>query len=254
MDRVLRAHPRSPDRALIIEDDRRVASLHRAFLEVEGLEVVEVAGSLEAALRALELAPDLVLLDLYLPDGNGLDLLPALAGAYVLVITAAKDAPTVERALLGGAMDYIVKPFGRARLREALTRYRAFRSLRHKAAVSHAGGPGPPPGPPGEPQRPGPLYRGADPGLSGRSWSPDSGRGGGGPRPFPGYRLALPGGAEAGGAGAGGAPLRGPGKALEGVPRRSSLKGMEPDPSPQHPPGHQWKGVWLRIRPSWVCR
>jgi two-component system CitB family response regulator len=136
MDRVLRAHPRSPDRALIIEDDRRVASLHRAFLEVEGLEVVGVAGSFEAALRALELAPDLVLLDLYLPDGNGLDLLPALAGAYVLVITAAKDAPTVERALLGGAMDYIVKPFGRARLQEALTRYRAFRSLRHKAAVS----------------------------------------------------------------------------------------------------------------------
>jgi response regulator of citrate/malate metabolism len=71
MDRVLRAHPRSPDRALIVEDDRRVASLHRAFLEAEGLEVVGVAGSLEAALRALELAPDLVLLDLYLPDGNG---------------------------------------------------------------------------------------------------------------------------------------------------------------------------------------
>lgn len=56
MDRVLRAHPRSPDRALIVEDDWRVASLHRAFLEVEGLEVVGVAGSLEAALRALELA------------------------------------------------------------------------------------------------------------------------------------------------------------------------------------------------------
>jgi len=100
------------------------------------LEVIGVAGSLEAALFALEFAPDLVLLDLYLPDGHGLDLLPALAGTYVLVITAAKDTPTVERALLGGAMDYIIKPFGRARFREALTRYRAFRSLRHKVAVS----------------------------------------------------------------------------------------------------------------------
>lgn len=136
MDGVPGAHPISTDRVLIVEDDRRVASLHRAFLEAEGLKVVEVAESFEAALSALELAPDLVLLDLYLPDRHGLDLLPALAGTYVLVVTAAKDAPTVERALLGGAMDYIVKPFGRARLREALTRYRAFQSLRHKEVIS----------------------------------------------------------------------------------------------------------------------
>lgn len=129
-------HPRAMDRALIVEDDRRVAALHRAFLEAEGLEVVGTAGSVGAALSALELAPDLVLLDLYLPDGHGLDLLPALTGTYTLVITAAKDVPTVERALLGGAMDYIVKPFGRTRLREALARYRAFRNLRGRETVT----------------------------------------------------------------------------------------------------------------------
>ncbi|MEZ0348129.1 MAG: response regulator [Thermus sp.] len=126
----------SPPRALIVEDDRRVAALHRAFLETEGLRVVGVAGSLEGALALLPLGPDLVLLDLYLPDGHGLDLLPALVGAYTVVITAAKDVPTVERALLGGAMDYLVKPFGRTRLREALARFRAFQSLKAKGEVS----------------------------------------------------------------------------------------------------------------------
>lgn len=126
------------DRALVVEDDPRVASLHRAFLEAEGVQVVGVVGGLDAALSALAVEPDLVLLDLYLPDGHGLDLLPALVGTYVIVITAAKDAPTVERALLGGAMDYLVKPFGQSRLREALSRYRAFRALRRKGEVSQA--------------------------------------------------------------------------------------------------------------------
>ncbi|WP_233493135.1 MULTISPECIES: response regulator [unclassified Meiothermus] len=124
-------------RALVVEDDRRVALLHRALLEAEGFSV-EVAGSLAEALVALEVTPELVLLDLYLPDGHGLDLLPALVGVYTVVITAAKDVPTVERALLGGAMDYLVKPFGQARFKEALSRYRAFRALALKREVSQA--------------------------------------------------------------------------------------------------------------------
>ncbi|GAB5601644.1 response regulator [Thermus sp. FJN-A] len=137
----------TPPRALIVEDDRRVAVLHRAFLEAEGLLVLEVARSLREAWAALAAPPkgegveegfDLVLLDLYLPDGHGLDLLPALEGVYTIVITAAKDVPTVERALLGGAMDYLVKPFGRTRFREALARFRAFRSLKAKGEVSQA--------------------------------------------------------------------------------------------------------------------
>ncbi|WP_460388259.1 response regulator [Thermus thalpophilus] len=125
------------ERALIVEDDPRVAALHRAFLEAEGFEAI-VASSLAEALEALAPEPHLVLLDLYLPDGHGLDLLPALEGSYVIVITAARDAPTVERALLGGAMDYLVKPFGRSRFQEALGRYRAFRALRGKKEVSQA--------------------------------------------------------------------------------------------------------------------
>ena len=127
-----------PDQALIVEDDRRVAALHRAFLEEEGLRVGGIAGTLREAWAFLEENPDLVLLDLYLPDGHGLELLPALEGVYTVVITAARDVPTVERALLGGAMDYLVKPFGRSRLREALARFRAFQNLTAKKEVSQA--------------------------------------------------------------------------------------------------------------------
>lgn len=127
------------NRALIVEDDPRVASLHRAFLEAEGFAVVAVVqGAWEALefLEALQEPLDLVILDLYLPDGHGLDLLPALEGIYTVIITAAKDVPTVERALLGGAMDYLIKPFTRSRFQEALARYRAFRSLTQKEEVS----------------------------------------------------------------------------------------------------------------------
>ncbi|RTG98602.1 response regulator [Thermus scotoductus] len=139
MDGILRPFPGgSVGRCLIVEDDRRVASLHRAFLEAEGIQVVYVAQGFREALEALESLRDLdlVLLDLYLPDGHGLDLLPKLLGIYTIVITAAKDVPTVERALLGGAMDYLVKPFSRGRFQEALVRFRAFVSLNTKREVS----------------------------------------------------------------------------------------------------------------------
>lgn len=115
-----------------------MAALHRTFLEEEGLTVGGIAGTLREAWAFLEENPDLVLLDLYLPDGHGLELLPALEGVYTVVITAARDVPTVERALLGGAMDYLVKPFGRSRLREALARFRAFQNLKAKKEVSQA--------------------------------------------------------------------------------------------------------------------
>ncbi len=125
-------------RALVVEDDHRVASLHRAFLEAEGIQVISVVRRFRDAREALESHSDLdlVLLDLYLPDGHGVDLLPMLRGMYAIVITAAKDVATVQRALFGGAMDYLVKPFSRARLQEALVRFRAFKSLAKKREVS----------------------------------------------------------------------------------------------------------------------
>jgi two-component system CitB family response regulator len=120
-------------KVLIVEDDVRVAQVNSSFVQqVPGFQVVAIAPSAAEAERAL-LAhePDLVILDLYLPDGHGLDLLHRLRGgahtADVIIVTAAKEAATLQQALRAGAVDYILKPYRFERFAEALTRYRAKR-------------------------------------------------------------------------------------------------------------------------------
>lgn len=125
--------------ALIVDDDARVARNHRDFVQsVPGFTVLGVAHTGADALRAVtEHRPDLVLLDLYLPDMSGIDVLRRLrapdepdAGtpADVLVITALRDLDNVRAALHGGAMYYLIKPFNLTALREQLD---------HLAAVRH---------------------------------------------------------------------------------------------------------------------
>ncbi len=115
---------------LVVEDDARVAQVNRSFVEqVDGFAVAGVAGTAAAAEQMLvELRPDLLILDLYLPDGSGLDLLRRLRSAGhtadVIIVTAAKEAATVQQALRVGAVDYILKPYRFERFAEALTRYR----------------------------------------------------------------------------------------------------------------------------------
>lgn len=122
-------------RVLIVEDDPRVAELHRRFTgRVDGFAVVGVAAGLpEAADMAELLGPDLVLLDLHLPDGSGLDLLHELRrrgqDVDVILVTAARDAATVLDARRGGAFDYIIKPVEFARFAAALTRFREHRAV-----------------------------------------------------------------------------------------------------------------------------
>lgn len=116
---------------LIVDDDFRVASVHQGFVErVPGFHVVGVA---HTAARALDLAqdlrPDLVLMDIYLPDGDGLQVARALLGGEsapsVIVISAATDVAAVRLAVQLGAMHYLVKPFGFAALAERLAAVRA---------------------------------------------------------------------------------------------------------------------------------
>ena len=121
---------------LVVDDDFMVARVHRGFVEaVPGFEVVEVAHTGEAALAAAKrLKPDLVLLDIHLPDMNGLDLLPLLREVQpdldAIVISAANEAETVRRALRGGIVHYLIKPFSGADLRESLEHYqRTYRRL-----------------------------------------------------------------------------------------------------------------------------
>jgi response regulator of citrate/malate metabolism len=115
---------------LVVDDDYRVAAVHVAF--VEGVPGFRVVGEAHTAADALELArtlnPDLVLLDIYLPDGDGLEVVRGMLSSpsppAVMVISAATDMATVRRAVQLGAVHYIVKPFGFAALAERLTAFR----------------------------------------------------------------------------------------------------------------------------------
>ncbi|MET9367343.1 response regulator [Streptomyces griseoflavus] len=114
---------------LVVDDDFRVARVHRAYVErLEAFRVVGVAGSGAQALAAVDgLRPDLVLLDLYLPDVFGLDVIPRLRTAGhdcdVMVVSAAREAEAVRGAVRQGVVDYLLKPFDFEDLRGRLERY-----------------------------------------------------------------------------------------------------------------------------------
>ena len=114
---------------LVVDDDFMVARIHRGFVDrVDGFEVVGTANSGDQAVAALEsLAPDLVLLDLYLPDVFGLDLIARLRAVRpsvdILVITAAREAEAVRGAVRQGVVNYLLKPFGFDDLRTRLQEY-----------------------------------------------------------------------------------------------------------------------------------
>ena len=128
-------------RVLVVDDDFMVARIHTGFVQrVPGFEVVGSRHTGAEALAAVaELRPDLVLLDLYLPDLFGLDVLARLRTAGedcdVMVISAAKEVEAVRRASRQGVADYLLKPFGFEELRERLERYAEQRDLLDAAVV-----------------------------------------------------------------------------------------------------------------------
>jgi response regulator of citrate/malate metabolism len=129
---------------LVVDDDFMVARIHRGFVErIEGFRVVGTAHTGAQALAAVaELEPDLLLLDLYLPDVFGLDLVTRLrAQGYdgdVLVITAAREAEAVRGAVRRGAVNYLLKPFGFEDLRDRLEDYAVRRSSVPDTVTSQA--------------------------------------------------------------------------------------------------------------------
>ncbi|MFJ4363186.1 response regulator [Streptomyces chartreusis] len=126
---------------LIVEDDFMVARIHRGFVnDVDGFRVIGTANCGEQAIAAVgELQPDLVLLDLYLPDMFGLEIIPRLRTAGhdcdVMVISAARESEAVRGAVRQGVVDYLLKPFDADDLRTRLEQYAARRSNLY-AAVS----------------------------------------------------------------------------------------------------------------------
>jgi response regulator of citrate/malate metabolism len=121
-------------RTLIVDDDVRVADIHCGYVaKVHGFEVVGVAHrGTEALRRVLDDEPDLILLDIYLPDLGGLEVCRRLRAAGnltdIIAVTAARDVDTVRNAVGLGVAQYLVKPFPFATFREKLERYKAFRA------------------------------------------------------------------------------------------------------------------------------
>jgi response regulator of citrate/malate metabolism len=121
-------------RVLVVDDDFHVARIHAACVaRVDGFGCVGQAHTAAEARRAVaELRPDLLLLDIYLPDEDGLSLLRSLhaldGGAPAcIVVTAARDLRAVRSAMRAGAAYYLVKPFPLAALRDQLEAYRRWR-------------------------------------------------------------------------------------------------------------------------------
>ena len=102
---------------LVVDDDFMVAEIHRRFVDrIDGFRAAGVARTgTEALEQAAESSPDLILLDVYLPDMTGLEVLQRLRSrgdrVGVIMITAARELDTVSGALDGGAADYLIKPF-----------------------------------------------------------------------------------------------------------------------------------------------
>ena len=118
---------------LVVDDDFRVAELHCAYVErVKGFAVAGQAHTGAEALDELDrLRPDLVLLDIYLPDMSGLDVLQRLREddrpVDVISITAAREVESLRAAMRGGVVHYLIKPFLFATFEEKLLSYASAR-------------------------------------------------------------------------------------------------------------------------------
>ena len=145
-------------RTLVVDDDYHVAHAHALSVgRVPGFSVTGEAHSAEEARLVIKAEqPDLLLLDMYLPDYSGLDLVRRLtsestgsAGADApghvghvpdfLLVTAARDIQSVRSAMQLGAIYYLVKPFTFAALREQLESYRQWRQRLERSAQADQG-------------------------------------------------------------------------------------------------------------------
>jgi response regulator of citrate/malate metabolism len=116
---------------LVVDDDFRVANLHAEVVKnLPGFAVTATANTLEGARKALRGTPDLdlALVDVYLPDGSGIDFVRELHGDS-MVLTAATEEATIRAAMAAGALSYLVKPFATTELAARLAGYARYRKL-----------------------------------------------------------------------------------------------------------------------------
>ena len=115
---------------LIIDDDVAIGNLEQEVLEREGYLVQRAYSGTEALLLLKEKKPDLILLDLMLPGMSGEDILPQIQGIPVIVVSAKTAVEDKVELLLGGAVDYLTKPFD---MKELLARIKV--RLREKSSL-----------------------------------------------------------------------------------------------------------------------
>lgn len=124
-------------RVLIIEDDFRVAEINRSLVErVADFEVDGVVKSGDEAIAFLQNSsrkPDLILLDVFIPDRSGHELLHELHSDFpkidIIMLTAASETETVREAMRAGIFDYVLKPVDFGRFEQSLGRYREQKEL-----------------------------------------------------------------------------------------------------------------------------
>lgn len=130
---------------LVVEDDFRIADIHKAFIEQsDGFYVAGMArnaNEAKALMAELTESIQLILLDAYLPDVEGLELLWAIRRDYVhvdiVMVTAAREVETISEALRGGVFDYLIKPIEVSRMSQMLSRFRREReALANRAEMN----------------------------------------------------------------------------------------------------------------------
>lgn len=129
---------------LLVDDEALTLELHRTYVErLDGFRVVaECSGARAAVAAILDHPPaagiDLVLLDMTMPDGTGLDVLRHVraraADVDVIAITAVRDADVVRQVIGLGAVQYLVKPFPYAVFADRLQQYRTYRDRARESA------------------------------------------------------------------------------------------------------------------------
>jgi two-component system CitB family response regulator len=125
-------------RTVVIDDDKEVAGVHTGFLLAHGaFDAVGTAYTgAEGLAMVAALRPELVLLDIHLPDMSGIEVLRAVRNlpgepVDVIAITAARELDTVRAAMAGGVLHYLVKPFNARVLMERLNAY-----VEHRRQIS----------------------------------------------------------------------------------------------------------------------
>lgn len=122
-------------KVLLVEDDPMVREVNRQFIErVDGFKIIGMSSNgVDGFNKIVELTPDLVLMDIFMPEQDGLETLRKIRNENipvdVITVTAANDIQTVQHILHQGVYDYIMKPFTFERMQQTLLNYKNFKNI-----------------------------------------------------------------------------------------------------------------------------